>query len=411
VRILDAVAVTHQGARRPDNEDAVLRLAAPMVLAVADGMGGAENGRRAAELAVGRVRDQFPRLRTQLAAIGKDRSTQNRLALSTLLDEVFNSASKAILAEKETREAGGAMGSTLTMATVVGNHAYLAHVGNSRGYLVRQGKLVRLTEDHSLAEFRFRRGRITREEYATSPDRNVLYQALGAGVDVEVDAAEVRLLDGDVVLLCSDGLTRALTETTIAVKVDRSDLAGSARLLVLAALDAGADDNVSVALASVASEEGDEPIETLTDALKAVFLFEHLSDTERLVIAPYLEEAVFAKGAVIFQEGDPADSFFVLAAGKVRVTRGGTQLTDVREGGHFGEMALARPTTRSATVKALQPTRVFVLGRERFQEILRHKPDLGAKLALALLDGLGDRLRDLSDRLSAVERAARGDLR
>lgn len=411
MRIREAVAVTHEGARRPDNEDAVLRLAAPMVLAVADGMGGPEHGKRAAEIAVAGLRDEFPRLRAHLAAIGKQRSTQNRLALSTLLDEVFNGASRAIAAERDARESAAGMGSTLTMATVVGNHAYLAHVGNSRAYLVRQGGLVRLTEDHSLAEFRFRRGRITREEYAASPDRNVLYQALGAGVDVEVDAAEVRLLDGDVVLLCSDGLTRALPEVAIAARVDARDLAASARRLVQAALDAGAEDNVSVALASVVAEAGDEPIETLTDALKAVFLFEALSETERLVIAPYLEEAVFPKGAVIFQEGDPADTFYVLASGKVRVSRAGTTLTDVREGGHFGEMALARPTTRSATVKALQPTRVFVLSRERFHEILRHKPDLGAKLALALLDGLGDRLRDLSDRLSAVERAARGDLR
>jgi len=410
VRIDDAVAITHEGARRADNEDAVLHLDEPIVLAVADGMGGASVGRRAAEIAVETVRGYGPKLSSALRRVGRRRSTHNRLGLTGLLDDLFNSASRVIGEEKIQRSAPG-MGTTLVLATIVKNFAYIAHVGNSRAYVFRRGRLVRLTEDHSLAEFRFRRGRISREEYERSPDRHLLYQALGAGVEVEVDVAEVRLLDGDLLLLCSDGLTRAVDEDIIVGQIDGAGAQGTAEALLEAALAAGAEDNVSIAVARLRAEDGDEPVEVLTEAMRQVFLFRDLSETELLVIAPYLEEEVYPKSATIVSEGDPGDSFYVVASGRVRVSRGSTKLVDIKSGGHFGELSLARPTERSATVRAMVPTRLFTLHRDRFQELLRSKPELGAKLSLALLDAVGDRLRDLSDRLAAVEKAVRGDLK
>ncbi len=410
MRFANVAAITHEGARRADNEDGVLILDTPTVLAAADGMGGAAAGHRAAELALETLGRFGPRLRARLAEVQRDRSTANRLAMTAMLDELFNSASRAIHDEKDRLGAAG-MGSTLVLGTLVKNFAYVAHVGNSRAYLFRQGGLVRLTEDHSLAEFRFRRGRITREEYEVSPDRHLLYQALGAGVEVEVDVAEVRLLDGDMLLLCTDGLVRALDEERIAALMVPGDAEQSALTLMQIAIESGADDNLSVAVGSLVADDDDEPAETLTEAMRQVFLFRDLTTTELLVIAPYLEEVVAPKGAVIVSEGDPGDSFFVVASGRVRVTRGPTHLVDIKEGGHFGELSLARSTARSATVRAQTPTRLFQLSRARFQELLRHKPELGARLSVALLDAVGDRLRDLSDRLAAVERAVRGDLK
>jgi protein phosphatase len=410
VRIKRAAAVTHPGAKRQYNEDAVLRVGSPPLYAVADGMGGAKPGKAAADLAMRTVKEFAQKMRAANKRISVDRSTANRLALTNLLDELFNAASHRIQRVKTERSVTG-MGATLVLVTVVRNFAYVAHVGDSRAYLVRGGRLIRLTEDHSLAEFRFRRGRITREEYETSQDRRLLYQALGAGVDVEVDVAEVRLIEGDALLLCSDGLTRALTEEAIAELVDPGDIDGSASQLISVANDAGAEDNVSVVLLDLESEEGDEPIESVTEVLQDVFLFKDITPTELLVIAPYLEEVVHRKGATVIKEGDPGDAFFVVVDGRVKISRGPTVLTEVKAGGHFGELALARPVRRSATVRTATRTRLFALSRDRFHELLRQKPGLGAKLSLALLDTVGDRLRDLSDRLAAVERAVRGEFR
>jgi PPM family protein phosphatase len=409
MRIRKAVGVCWAG-RRPHNEDALIRIDTLPLYGLADGMGGPGAGEVAAAIAVEVVRRNATELEARNRAVATRRSSQNRLALGELLDEVFNGASREI--QKEAARLGQpGMAATLLIATVVGNFAYVAHVGDCRAYLHRAGRLLRLTEDHSVAEFRFRRGRISHEEYLRSPDRRVLYQVLGTGMEVDVDLAEVRLAGGDALLLCTDGLPRALDEEAIASGIDLSDLSGSARRLVEMADEAGAPDNVSVILLGVDAEVGDEPIEAVTDVMSKVFLFETLSQPERLVVAPYLEEMVYEAEDVVVREGEPADAFYVVLSGKVRVTRGSTVLREIRAGGHFGEMALARSRTRSATVRAVGPTRVFSLSRERFHDVVRARPDLGVRLTLRLLDEVGERLRDLTDRLNAVERAARGELK
>ncbi|MBT3221149.1 MAG: cyclic nucleotide-binding domain-containing protein [Proteobacteria bacterium] len=407
MRIVQAVGATHPGSRE-HNEDALLRLSKLPLFAVADGMGGPGAGDVAANIALTVLKQYAPELKKHNRSVARERTTSNRLALGEALDEMFNKASRAI--QNEANELGmPGMGSTLLFATVVENFAYIAHVGDSRGYLVREGGITRLTEDHSLAEFRYRRGKMSHEEYLESPDRQVLYQALGAGMEVEVDLGEVRLTGGDILLLCTDGLVRALTEDDIVEKIDPADLSRSVRRLIRSANAAGAPDNITCILFSLESEEGDEPIQAVTDVMKRVFLFKSLSEPERLVIAPYLEEVTFEKGDIIVKEGEPADAFYVVIAGKVDVSRGPTFLTKIRTGGHFGELALARPVRRSATVKALQRTSLLSLSRDRFHELVQHKPELGARLALSLLDTVGNRLRDLSERLGDVERASRGD--
>lgn len=409
MRIRQAVAGTHAGARDV-NEDAVLRLSNVPAYVIADGMGGAGVGDVAAAMALDVVKRHAPLLREQNLAIARKRSTENRLALGRLMDGLFNAANREI-ADKALHQSRPAMASTLLLASVVRNFAYIAHVGDSRAYLLRNGSMSRLTEDHSVAELRFRRGKMSQEEYDQSPERQVLYQVLGAGVDVDVDLAEVRLDGGDVLLLCSDGLVRALDEGKITGTVHPDDLTDSLRRLLSAAIEAGAPDNVSAVLLGMESEEGDEPIEVVTDVLREVFLFRQMTTQELLVVAPYLEEVVLEKGVTVVSEGDPADSFYVVVSGRLRVTRGKTRLVDVRAGGHFGELALARPIARSATVRTLSQTRMFSLTRQRFHELLTAKPKLGAKLAVSLLDAVGERLRELTQRLEAVERAARGELK
>lgn len=409
MKVRQAIVAQHAG-RREHNEDAVLAWPAVPVFAVADGMGGPDAGDRAAQAAIDVVRRSARAVQERNVTIARTKSTEDRLALGRLVDQAFNRASQEI--HDLSRQLGRpGMGSTLVLGTLVGGRAFLAHVGDSRAYLFRAGQLIRLTNDHTLAELNLRRGRITREEYETSPDRRVLYQALGAGVEVDVDLAEIRVSTGDILLLCSDGLTRALDEDAIAAAILPADLQASGNRLIEQSLAAGAPDNVSLVLVSLEAEPGDEPIEAITEIMRQVFLFRNMSQPDLLTIAPYLEDRVFEKDEVVCTEGEPADEFYVIVSGKVRVSTGPTHLVDVSSSGHFGELALARATTRSATVKTLTETRLLALSRERFQELCRNKPELGNRLTFALLDTVGDRLRDLTERLAAVERAARGTLR
>jgi len=391
------------------NEDAMLRMGKVPLYAVADGMGGEGAGDRASQMALEMVKANVADMRKHLKTISADQTTNNRLALGGALQEVFSKASRAIYdAAQHLNRAG--MGSTLLLATIAERTAFVAHVGDSRAYLLRGGDLIRLTEDHTVAELRFRRGRISEEEYLSCPERNLLYQALGSGGDVEVDVAEIRLINNDMLLLCSDGLVRAIVEQVLNDAIDLTDIAGSVRQLIRRANQAGADDNITVIALAFEEDNPEEGVIEISQVLRNVFLLKSVSEQERLLVAPYLEEHFVEKGQIIVREGDPADSFFVIVSGKVKISSKNTTLVELGAGKHFGELALARPTKRSATVSAIEDTQLFFLTRERFHDLMKQKPELGSRLSLALLDTVGTRLRDLTNRLAAAERAVHGKL-
>ena len=214
MRIRQAVAGTHAGAVRPFNEDAVLRLGRVPLYAIADGMGGAGAGDVAAQLALDVLKRHAVAIRERNLALASSRSVENRHALNKALDAIFNRMNRQ-MREEAARRGQNLMGASLVLATVVDDYAYIAHIGDARAYLLRRGNLQRLTEDHTLAELKLRRGKITRAEYEHHPERHVLYQSLGAPFELDVDVAEVRLEHDDVVVLCSDGVVGALADEAI----------------------------------------------------------------------------------------------------------------------------------------------------------------------------------------------------
>jgi protein phosphatase len=143
------------------------------------------------------------------------------------------------------------MGTTMTLAGSVGADLIIAHIGDSRAYLLRAGKLLRLTRDQTLAQALADAGAIRPEQVATHPSRHVLTGAITTQVgDVPVELQRLRLSDGDQLLLCSDGLTEMVSDAAIAGALDRAGSAASAcRALVDLALEGGGKDNVTVILA------------------------------------------------------------------------------------------------------------------------------------------------------------------
>ena len=166
------------------------------------------------------------------------------------------------------RRAG--MGTTLTAAYVGRGQVSFAHVGDSRAYRLRDGRLERITEDHSLVEELLRQGRLTEEEAEEHPQRSIITRALGPEPEVEVDTVTVAAEDGDVYLLCSDGLTSMVGEAAIgAILRDAPDITTAAEQLVSAALDAGGRDNVTVVLFRVEEVGGVEDTRA-TEELRSV---------------------------------------------------------------------------------------------------------------------------------------------
>jgi serine/threonine protein phosphatase PrpC len=196
-----------------------------------------------------------------LAAVGSGATVRlEETELARLLQHAVERANQVLLgyAHKHPDEAGG-MGSTLTLAVVEDDRVTVAHVGDSRAYLWRDGQLHQLTEDHSVPGALLKQGRIAPEEIYDHPHRHILYRCLGLKPSLEIDIyPSVRLQSGDTLLLCSDGLWDMVhpAERLAAFLASEAGLQSLCRRLVDAANDAGGEDNVTVLLVRVGRTDG-----------------------------------------------------------------------------------------------------------------------------------------------------------
>jgi protein phosphatase len=240
LRAADAIAKTDTGRQRRDNEDCALARAP--VFVVADGMGGAQAGEVASKIAIETFEQGLP----------DEGSPEERL--SRRVQEANRTIHDLSRAEHE--RAG--MGTTLTAAFLVDSNLAIAHVGDSRAYLYRDGTLKRLTQDHSLVGELVRRGKLTEAQAEEHPQRSIITRALGPEPSVEVDTWTYPVRAGDVLLLCSDGLTSMVGEDRIAELLGSSGSLGeTAQALIDEANAAGGRDNITVVLFRVEEVGGD----------------------------------------------------------------------------------------------------------------------------------------------------------
>jgi protein phosphatase len=259
LRVAEQYAVTDTGRQRRANEDSLLARAPLFV--VADGMGGAQAGEVASRIAV----ESFQ------PGLQDDARPEHSLASLAL------AANARIheLSHSNIEHAG--MGTTLTAVYVGEEEIAVAHVGDSRAYCLRDGQLLRLTDDHSLVDELMRQGRLTPEEAVEHPQRSVITRALGPEGTVEVDTRSFRARAGDVYLLCSDGLTTMLSEEQIRLLlISNYKLSAAGEALIAAANEAGGRDNITVVLlrledvdADVAAPAYEQPTATALPAVLA----------------------------------------------------------------------------------------------------------------------------------------------
>lgn len=228
MRYLWATA-THKGMVRETNEDSVFptssgESADRVVLIVADGMGGHVAGEVASRIAI------------NAAAAASDLDATDRVA-------VGNRA----IREEVARDPGlEGMGTTMTLLTIEEEIATIAHIGDSRAYLLREGELTQLTDDHTVAAEYVAQGQLTREEAARVPQRHMLLRTLGLTRFVNVDEVKVDLSHGDRILLCSDGLTEMVSDADISKTLADRSPDEVVWELVEMANDAGGVDNITV---------------------------------------------------------------------------------------------------------------------------------------------------------------------
>jgi serine/threonine protein phosphatase PrpC len=230
-------AVTDPGRRRRRNEDAYV--VEPPLFAVADGMGGAQAGEVASRLAAAALKES-----------GAEAGGEQRIV--SLIQE----ANRRVYDRSNRDPSASGMGTTMTVALVEDGQVSFGHVGDSRAYLIRDGAMEQLTEDHSLVAELMRSGKLSPEEAETHPQRSVITRALGTDPDVDVDTFTIAAQTGDVFLLCSDGLTTMVSNQSILDLVERhrGDMDKALRALVSAANKGGGEDNITVVAFEISQE-------------------------------------------------------------------------------------------------------------------------------------------------------------
>ena len=235
---------SHPGRKRRHNEDAYV--IEPPLFAVADGMGGAKAGEVASGLAAAALKEGG----------GDGQGGEARVT------ELIQEANRRVFRRaNEDREASG-MGTTMTVALVERDRVVFGHVGDSRAYLIRDGQIDQLTDDHSLVAELVRSGRLTPEEAETHPQRSVITRAVGTEADVDVDTFSIEPAPGDLFLICSDGLTDMVDERTMtqAIERHRGNLEEAAKALVVAANRGGGEDNITVVFFEVSGDAADTAV-------------------------------------------------------------------------------------------------------------------------------------------------------
>ena len=239
--------VTDVGRVRTNNEDCYRIVAPQNLFVLSDGMGGEAHGEVASALAVETVVKHCLDAEANPASLVRGEMQPGWSAKTKRLSTAVHLANENIFKSAEENPERHGMGATLTAAWIDGTKLTIAHVGDSRAYLLRSGSLLQLTRDHSLVAEQVRRGILTAAEAEESEMQSVLLRALGAQPEIEVDAEEHILFPRDVLLLCCDGLTRMVTEPEIAGTLQaETNPTRAAEKLIALANERGGLDNITV---------------------------------------------------------------------------------------------------------------------------------------------------------------------
>jgi len=244
-------SVTDTGRARNNNEDSVAVDVGSSLAVLADGMGGYNAGEVASGMATSFIRSELGRWLQEAA----DGATDNDVRRA--MDICVDNANRAIFNAANSNPQYAGMGTTLVVAVFRGSRLLLGHVGDSRAYRLRGGRLLQLTRDHSLLQEQIDAGLITPEQASFSANKNLVTRAVGVEDTVLLETHQHDVQPGDIYLLCSDGLSDMLDDDTIARLLQASEsLAESAAALVGAANEAGGRDNISVVLARARGPAG-----------------------------------------------------------------------------------------------------------------------------------------------------------
>ena len=390
-----AHGATDVGQKRDHNEDRFVCDTELGLYVVCDGMGGHAAGEVAAEMVCDALVKAIKEARSEPALEDAERESER---LGDALEQAMQAANKAVHDYGQSKGHSRGMGTTATAVVVHQAYATVCHVGDSRCYLVRDNRLYQLSDDHSWVAEMVRLGRMTEAEAQRSPQRNLLVRSVGTQPVVKVDRLPIELVDGDSMLVCSDGLhSYFATPSELVETVGRGNVEQLPRDLVSLACSRGGHDNISAVVMRMASAGG--PVADARDAkqelalLGQLDLFAQFELAELVRIRGASSSISFADGEYVTRIGEVGDALYVLVTGKAVVTAQEEVLTTLQTGAHVGEMAMVDAQPRSASVISMGESRWLRVARQDIFRIVRQHPELAVKLLWNLVRVLSDRLR------------------
>ena len=381
---LRVAAKTDVGRERKNNEDVFHVDLDHGLFLVSDGMG----GQRAGEVASATAVETFSRIVTQETELltRARRGDAKLLDVVALVTRAMEAACLDVFRLAASTQSRDGMGCTLTGLLVIGTRAIVAHVGDSRLYLMRGGRAIQLTHDHALAAELVRTGSLTEEQAKTSPYRNVLSRGVGLQSSVQVDTLVLDVQPGDRWVLCSDGFSEYIEDPAwLTEHATSSDLEAICDAMITHANESGGRDNITVVLVEAAGQSADEVMverdgELLrVSMLDACFLFRGLGFAELTRVLAYCRIRSLGAGDRLIAEGDMMERVHLVLDGHL-VAHGRDAAIRLGPGDTLGVTSVMRPRQAVGSVVAEEPSHVLSLSRDALRNITRKRGRIGAKL-------------------------------
>jgi serine/threonine protein phosphatase PrpC/CRP-like cAMP-binding protein len=393
------------GRVKKDNEDSILMAVESGLYVLCDGCGGHAAGKIAGKMTCNMTYEAIKANRAALDSYAEDPTPERRQAVIDAIGSGVNAASERVWAAARSDPQKEGMATTVVVLTVMGNQAIVAHAGDSRLYLLRDGKAHQLTEDHTMATRYVKMALLTPKQAAESPAGGRLLRAVGFHEHARLDTLHFELAPGDRLLLCSDGLSRYLAREEMAGMIGTGPLPQVPHKMVRLANKRGGADNVSVIVVDVEPDPQAPEADDLNGrlgTLQNVPLFRNLTYVELLRVMGAVHVESYKAGTRIVTEGRIGDRLFVSLSGEVEVVKNEHTLARLPVGSLFGEMGFLDGTERSADVVAVGDVRAMAIGRDDLIGMLRRDRTMAVRVLWGLCRVLNRRLYATSEELSSA---------
>lgn len=391
-------AATDSGRVREHNEDRFLVNRRLNLFMVCDGMGGHAAGEVASEKATQVVHEILAENHGILARYTQQPDPAVRKDVLTLLEFAVRDACTTIyeMAQAESKQRG--MGTTCSLMLLCGRRGFVAHVGDSRVYLLRGEKLHQLTEDHTVHNELKKRGRLTDEEVADMPFKNAVTRAVGIYETVDVDTLDFDILPGDRFLLCSDGLHGYFEGNNLLSLLSNPKPEAIPKNCIEFANRKGGSDNITVVIVALGDEDEDLralQVQHKLEVIGNLDIFQFLDYKELSRILPIMQRLELRTGETLIEADHADEAMYVVLDGAIEVFKATAgRVGRLGPGQTFGLFSLIDVHPKRTRYLAERDATVLRLPRDAFYELMRQDTTLAVKLLWNMLQVLGRRSAD-----------------